>query len=357
MKYSFKNDYSEMAHPLILKALSEAEFAQFEGYGLDKYCDSAATLIRQKLGSPDADIHFVSGGTQANLVTLSAALRPHEAIISAESGHIFVHETGAIEATGHKICTIKTDNGKITSHDIETVVSEHSGEHMVKPRLVYISMSTEIGTVYSKKELTDISNTCKRLGLILYLDGARLGPAICSPSCDLTYPDIARLVDAFFLGGTKNGCLYGEAVVIINQSLKADFRFHMKQKGALLSKSAAIGLQFKVLLDYESSYCKNVSNNGVDLYDKLAIHSNKVARKLSEGIESLGYEFISPAETNMIFPIFPHKTAELLSEDYNFYQLKKLEKFTTVRLVTSWATPLSMVDMFLGDLELIILRT
>jgi len=339
IKYSFKNDYSEMTHPAILHSLSSVGMDQFEGYGLDEHSVSAAGHIRNLIENPDADVHFISGGTHANLVVISSALRPHEAVIAPAGGHIFVHEAGAIEATGHKVCTREGYNGKLSVSDIESVLAEHPGdEHMVKPRLVYISMSTECGTVYTKSELSSIASCCRNNGLYLYIDGARLGAAINSPACDLKYSDAANLADAFFIGGTKNGALFGEAIVICNENLKADFRYLLKQRGGLLAKTAAIGVQFETLF-----------TDG--LYDELAKKSNTAANKLAAGIKSLGYEFLFPVETNLIVPVFPTGVAKKLHDMYGFYDWADLGSKKAVRLLTSWATPDDKIDEFIKDLR------
>jgi len=337
IKYSFRNDYSELAHPQVLQALSAVGTKQFEGYGLDEYSLRAGELVKSMIRNDSAGVHFVGGGTHANLIVISAALRPHEAVIAPESGHIFNHETGAIEATGHKICTVKCDNGKLNTVDIEAIVAAHDDEHMVNPRLVYISQSTENGTVYTKAELSAISECCRRNGLYLFLDGARLGAAINSPSCDLTYGDIAELTDVFYIGGTKNGALFGEAVVICADELKPDFRFHIKQKGAMLAKGAAIGAQFEALL-----------KGG--LYDELARHANSMALKLADGIMKAGYSFLYPPETNQIFPVFPADIAERLHQSYGFYDWGETCGMTAVRIVTSWAMHESAADQFIADL-------
>ena len=337
VKYSFKSDYSEMAHPRVLEALSAVGRKQFDGYGLDEFSLRAGDLVRSLVGKPSADVHFISGGTHANLVVISSALRPHEAVISPESGHIFVHEAGSIEATGHKICTVKGSLGRLCADDIQFVVDMHTDEHMVKPRLVYISQSTENGTVYGKNDLLAISECCKKNGLLLFMDGARLGAAVNSPACDLTYADIAELTDAFYVGGTKNGALFGEAIVICNDELKTDFRFLLKQRGAMLAKGAAIGVQFEELL-----------KDG--LYDELARHANAMAKKLADGIQKSGCSFLYPPETNLMIPVFPAKVAEELHKSYGFYDWEMLGDKTAVRLVTSWSTPESIVDEFLADL-------
>lgn len=337
MKYSFKSDYCELAHPQVLEALCAVGVRQFDGYGLDGYSMKAAEHIKALIMAPSCDVHFIAGGTLTNLVLISTALRPHEAVIAPDNGHIFVHETGAIEATGHKICVVECDDGKLCVGDIEAVVTEHCDEHMVKPRLVYISLSTEKGTVYSKAELLAISEYCRRSNLFLYLDGARLGAAINSPACDLTYSDIASLADVFYIGGTKNGALFGEALVICSDDLKADFRFNLKQRGALLAKGAAIGVQFEALM-----------KNG--LYDELAILANSMAFRLADGIRGLGYGFLYPPTTNLLIPVFPSRVAERLHQLYDFHDWQKSGDMTSVRLVTSWATHDSIVDEFIIDL-------
>ena len=338
MKYSFRNDYSEIAHPRVLQALADVGRVQFEGYGLDEFSRRAADLIKQKVSMPSADIHFIAGGTHANLVVISSALRPHEAVIAPESGHIFVHETGAIEATGHKICTVKGESGKLRADDIEAVLAAHEDEHMVKPRLVYLSQSAECGAVYTKAELGAISECCRTNGLYLFLDGARLGAALNSPDCDLTYADIAELTDVFYIGGTKCGALFGEAVVIRSDALKHDFRYHLKQKGALMAKGAVIGVQFEALMKER-------------LYDELARYANAMARKMAEGIADAGYGFMYPPQTNLIIPIFPCEVAERLRKHYGFYNWETTSDMEAVRIVTSWATPESVVDEFVKDLR------
>ncbi|MCL2111088.1 MAG: aminotransferase class V-fold PLP-dependent enzyme [Clostridiales bacterium] len=339
-KHSFKNDYSELAHPRVLAALASVGTKQFEGYGLDEYSSKAAEHIKKKIGKPSADVHFISGGTHANLTVIASALRPYEAVIACESGHISTHETGAIETAGHKICTVRGENGKLNAADIEAVVDAHADEHMVKPRLVYISQSTEVGTVYKKAELKEIAECCQRNGLYLFADGARLGAGMNSHACDLTYSDIADMVDAFFVGGTKIGALFGEAIVICRDELKTDFRYNLKQRGALLSKGASIGVQFVALFE-----------DG--LYDELAKHANDTALKIAEGIKGLGYDFLSDAETNQIFPIFPSEVAEKLHGLYGFYDWQRMGDMTAVRLVCSWATPDSIIEEFIGDLSTI----
>ena len=337
--YSFKNDYSEGAHPAILSALAETNLEQDEGYGEDRYCQEAAALIKQRVGRSDSSIYFFSGGTQTNLTALSAFLRPHEAVIAAHSGHILVHETGAIEATGHKILSLPGVDGKINPALIQAALDFHTDEHMVKPRLVYISNPTEIGSIYSKAELEELSLFCKQHKLVLYIDGARLGSALASVANDLDLTDLGMLADAFYIGGTKNGALLGEALVIINPSLQEDFRFHMKQKGALLAKGRLLGLQFLALFKD-------------NLYFDLARHANAMADRLREAIHNAGYGFLTQTATNQIFPILPNRLIDKLLEKYSFYVWEKIDpNHSAVRLVTSWATKEEAVAAFIEDLK------
>lgn len=339
-KYSFFNDYSEGAHPNILVALQQSNLAQETGYGEDSLSLQAAQLIKDKVSNPNADIHFVSGGTQANLIVLASILKSYEAVIAVNTGHIFVHEAGAIEATGHKICIAQSKDGKIRPEQIQTICDEHSDEHMVKPRVVFISHSTEVGTVYSKQELQAISEVCKKNALYLYLDGARLGSALMSTQSDMSLAELSALVDVFYIGGTKNGALLGEAIVISNDHLKANFRYHLKQRGALLAKGRVLGVQFLELFQN-------------DLYFDLAKHANTMAGKLTQGIKDQGYEFLTDSTTNQIFPIFPNSLIEKLKEVYGFYIWSKFdEERSSIRLVTSWATKEEAVDGFLEDLKM-----
>jgi len=333
----FRNDYSELAHPQVLKALSTAGYTQLDGYGNDKHTKKTIEILRKKIGNPTAEIHFIAGGTHANLVTMSSMLRQHEAIISCESGHISVDEAGALEATGHKICTMKGENGKLRIEDIASVVNTLTSEHQVRPRVVYITQPTELGSVYKKAELAQISEYCRKNDLYLFIDGARLGSGLNSPVCDMTYCDVAELVDAFYIGGTKNGALYGEAIVICKDELKPYFRHSLKQKGALLAKGASIALQFEALF-------------ADGLYDQLARHANDAAQKLTKGIMGLGYGFYSDVETNQVFPIFPAEVTKRMQELYSFRLWHQDGDDTVVRLVTSWATLDDMVDEFIKDL-------
>lgn len=337
--YSFMNDYSEGAHPRILNALLETNLEQTDGYGLDTYTRKAVELLKQRIGRQDIDIHLFSGGTQTNLTSLSAFLRPHEAAIAANTGHILVHETGAIEATGHKVISVEVGNGKLNTSNIKAVLDAHPDEHMVKPKLVYISNPTEIGSIYNKGELEQLSRFCKDNNLFLFMDGARLGSALCSDENDLELSDLATLTDAFYIGGTKNGALLGEALVICRDSLKEDYRFHMKQKGALLAKGRLLGLQFLELFRD-------------NLYFDLARHANKMAGILKEEISKAGFTFLTHSPSNQIFPIMPNQVILELQKNYSFYVWEKVDDDNSaIRLVTSWATKEDAVTAFVADMK------
>ncbi len=339
IKYSFRDDYSEGCHPLILKKLEEINFLQEIGYGDDNYCEEAKELIKEKIKNPDADIHFVSGGTQANLIVISSILKPYESVISVESGHINIHEAGAIEATGHKINYKKSNDGILRVNDIKEIIEVHTDEHMVKPSMVYISNATELGTIYKKKILEEISSYCRENNLILYLDGARIGTALTSDYNDLTLSEISDYVDIFYIGGTKNGALLGEAIVINNEKLKENFRFHLKMRGALLAKGRILGIQFLELFKDNT-------------YFELAKNANNMAKILYNGIKSLGYDFFVKPEANLLFPIFPDKLINELSKKYLFHRIKRFnDKNSVVRMVTSWATKPEIIDEFLYDLN------
>lgn len=338
-KYSFKNDYSEGTHENILNALNNSNFTQEEAYEEDSFCMEAKKLIQQKIGNKNSDIHFVSGGTQANLVVLSSILKPYESVIAPSSGHISVHEAGAIEASGHKINTVETKDGKLNVEKIQSVLDLHTDEHMVKPKVVFISNSTEIGSIYSKKELEEISIFCKKNNLYLYLDGARLASALTSEKNDLTLSDIAKFVDIFYIGGTKNGALLGEAIVINNDALKENFRFILKQKGALLAKGRIFGLQFVELFKNE-------------LFFELGKHANLMAFKLAIAFKKLNYNFLTEPASNQIFPILPNRLIKKLHEKYEFYVWSKIDSnYSAIRLVCSWATKEKFVEMFISDVE------
>lgn len=336
--YSFKNDYSEGAHPNIISALSATNMVQTEGYGDDHYTEEAKQLLKNKIGLNDLDIHFFVGGTQTNLTTISAFLRPHEAVIAVKTGHVCIHETGAIEATGHKVIAMPGINGKLTTKDIENALAHHEDEHMVKPKLVYISNSTEVGSIYLKEELIEIYTFCQKNDLILFLDGARLGSALTSSANDLTLKDLALYTDAYYIGATKNGALFGEALIISNLSLGKEFRYHIKQKGGLLAKGRLLALQFIELFKD-------------NLFFELAQHANDMATILRTGVEEAGFGFLSDAPSNQVFPIFPEEIIKELEKNYSFYRWCDTKDGIAIRLITSWATIEEEVHGFIRTLN------
>ena len=334
--YSFRNDYSEGAHPKVLRALSETNLEQTRGYGLDPRCEKARALIRELCAAPEADVHFLVGGTQTNLLVVESLLKPYEAVIAAHTGHVNVHETGAIEGTGHKVIAVPSPDGKVTPAMIESVPELHSDEHQVKPAMVYVSDTTEIGTVYSREELLALRQCCDKHGLLLFLDGARLGSALACG--DVTLPDLAALTDVFYIGGTKNGALFGEALVFAKA--RPDFRWHMKRRGAMFAKGRLLGLQFQALLE-----------DGT--YLDAARHANALALRLRDGVAALGFPLPVESPSNQQFPVLPNETiAQLQDMGYEFEVDHTVDDgHTMIRLVTSWATPERAVEDFLWDLS------
>ncbi len=336
--YRFTNDYSEGAHPSILEAMTATNLEGNFGYGCDPHCEHAAALIRQKIARPDADVHFFVGGTQTNATCICAFLRPHEAAIAAHSGHICVHETGAVEATGHKcIAMPAAPGGKLTPELVRQAVAAHPDEHMVKPRLVYVSNTTEVGGVYTTAELEALRAVCDELGLLLYLDGARLASALACGGA--SFEDLGRLCDAFYIGGTKNGAIFGEAVCIMNPALKPDFRYILKQHGGMLAKGWLLGVQFEQLM-----------RSG--LYEELGEHSTRMAQQLAEGLKGLGVEFLFESPSNQIFPILPDEVLAKLEGAFHWEVNATLEGGRScIRLVCSWATQQAAVTAFLLAVE------
>lgn len=339
----FNCDYSEGAHPGILEKLTLTNLEQLPGYGQDIYCRQAADLIKSLCNTPEADVHFLAGGTQTNLTVIAACLRPYQGVISADSGHINVHETGAIEATGHRVITAAEKDGKITAEQISRCCKEHwqddNPEFAPQPKLVYISFPTEYGTLYSKEELSAIRCACDENNLYLFMDGARLGYGLEAPGNDLTLADIAACCDVFYIGGTKVGALLGEAVVIVNPKLQKDFCYFMKQKGAMLAKGRILGLQFLALFE-----------NG--LYFKLAKHADDMAQIIRRACADAGYTFLYDSPTNQQFPVMPNDIVKRLEEDYAFAHIKRLDRSrTAIRICTSWATREEDVRQLAADIR------
>lgn len=338
----FQCDYNEGAHPLIMQRLVETNMQQTVGYGEDDFCAEARRLIRQACNRDDVDVHFLVGGTQTNATVIAHTLRPYQGVISAVTGHINVHETGAIEATGHKVLAIDSADGKLTAAQIEQAVQAHlhedGPEHMVQPGMVYISFPTEVGTIYTLGELRDISTVCHRHGLPLFVDGARLGYGLCSPQSDVTLPQLAQLADVFYIGGTKVGALFGEAVVIANQALKRDFRYSIKRHGGMLAKGRLLGIQFATLF----------SDN---LYMRISHHAITQAMRIRQALQAQGIPFLIDSPTNQQFPIFSNEQLNRLSTKYLFSIWQKVdEHHTAVRICTSWATKPENVDQLLKDI-------
>ena len=338
MKYLFRNDYSFGAHPKVLTALAETSMEGNAGYGEDGYCKRCADLIRGLCNCPQADVQFLIGGTQTNFTAIAAFLRPWEGVIAADSSHINGHEVGAVEATGHKLLQIQTGpDGKITPEQIAPILERHKDVHLVKPRLVEIADATESGMVYTKAELTALSQFCREHDLLLFLDGARLGSALASPASDLTLPDLAELTDAFYIGGTKNGALMGEALVIANPALQPDFFRIKKRLGAVLAKGWLLGVQFEALL-----------KDG--LYFEMARHANAMAARLQAGLKSLGWKLWVDSPTNQIFPVIPNTRKSALDQlcAYEDWCPGPTPDTTVIRFVTCFATTAEDVDGFLA---------
>lgn len=338
----FESDYTQGAVPEILEALIKTNMEQTPGYGEDKYCLSAVDKIRKELKCDSADVHFLVGGTQTNFTFIASCLRPHEGVISASTGHINVHETGAVEATGHKILPIESFDGKIKAEDIEAMVVAHendaSFEHITKPKMVYISMPTENGTIYSKAELEAIYEVCKKKNLILYIDGARLGYAMMCKENDVAFSDLPNLCDAFYIGGTKVGALFGEALVIVNEKYKEDFRYIEKQKGAMLAKGRLLGLQFDTLF-----------TDG--LYFKVSAHAMKLADRIRAALEEKGIRVYYNSPTNQLFPMLTDEQMNKLKNDFSFCYWCKNDDLHVVRFCTSWATQEGDVDTLIDAIN------
>lgn len=339
----FNSDYTEGCHVSILEKLMATNMEQTAGYGEDEYCAKAAEKIKAACNREDVSVHFLVGGTQTNVTVISAALKHYQGVITASTGHINVHETGALEACGHKCLCLESPDGKLTAEQIATYTDAHfadeSFEHMVQPKMVYISNPTEIGTIYKKAELEALYKVCKERNLYLFMDGARLGYGLMCKENDLTLEDIANHTDVFYIGGTKVGALFGEAVVITNQELKADFRYNIKQRGGMLAKGRLLGIQFLTLFE-----------DG--LYFDIAKHAAILAEKLKDELTKMGVKFLIDSPSNQQFPILPDAVLEELKEKYTYaYQQRMDETHSAVRFCTCWATKEENVDALIADIR------
>ena len=338
----FNNDYNEICHPAVMEKLQALAGIQNPGYGVDDYCAAAAVLIRQKCNAPQAQVHFLVGGTQTNLTVIASSLRPYQAVIAADSGHISVHETGSVEATGHKVIELPGEEGKLSARQVEAFMlaqNDPEPEHMVQPKMLYISHPTEFGTLYTKTELEQLRAVCDQFGLYLFLDGARLGYGLTARGADVTWQDLGRLCHAFYIGGTKCGAMFGEAVVITDPALAVDFRFMIKQRGGMLAKGWLLGAQFQALLQD-------------DLYLEICRHANAQADRIRQTLARCSLPLYVETVTNQVFPVLPVAMLETLAKDFTFaYWAKYDDNHAVVRFCTSWATQPEAVTALCEALE------
>ncbi len=337
----FRSDYLEGAHPSVLEKIATYNMTQSLGYGEDDHCARAADRIRELIDCPSADVHFVSGGTQANLTVISAILRPHQGVLSAITGHISEHEAGAIEATGHKVLVLPEEEGRIHPQDVRKFVENHyadaSFEHWVQPGMVYISNTTELGGTYTKQQLKELADTCKELNLPLYMDGARLGFALAEEGTDVRFTDLPKFCDVFAIGGTKQGALFGEAIVVVNEKIKKDFRYIIKQKGGMLAKGWLMGLQFEALLEGNR-------------YLELSAQANRLATAFRDALLQANVPFLTPSNTNQQFPILNNSVLDALKGKYGWSTIKKVDDTrTAVRFCFSWARTQEEVRQLIDD--------
>lgn len=333
----FHNDYNEMCHEKVLQKIAACNGEKVTGYGRDHWCEQAAEMIRRACQNDELAVHFLVGGTQTNLTVIDAALRSHQGVISAETGHIHVHETGSIEACGHKILALPTKDGKITAQQVEKLMlmhlSDSDAEHTVQPKMVYISNPTELGTIYYKEDLTALYDTCHKHGLYLFMDGARLGYGLTAHDNDLTLPDLAKLTDVFYIGGTKCGAMFGEAVVFSNPTIAQDFRYLIKQHGGMLAKGWLLGVQFAALMENE-------------LYFNICKHANEQADMIRQTVKDAGYKLLAETTTNQVFPILPDTLLEKLKNIVTFTEQGRVDETSrAVRFCTSWATTDENVEL------------
>ena len=338
----FECDYSEGAHPRILERLAQTNLEQTPGYGVDEHCRHARELILEACQVPQAEVAFLVGGTQANQTVIASLLRPYQGALCAQTGHINVHETGAIEATGHKVLPLPQKDGKITAAAVEEACAAHwadaTHEHMVQPGMVYLSQPTEVGTLYTRQELEDIRRVCDKYSIPLYIDGARCGYGLGAAENDVTLADLARLAHVFYIGGTKVGALFGEAVVICDPALQRDFRYMIKRQGGMLAKGRLLGIQFETLFTH-------------GLYEQLGRHAVELAGRVRQAFEEKGVEMAYPSHTNQQFPILTQAQRDKLGEKYAFSFWEQVdEDRAAVRFCTSWATREEDVDALVADI-------
>lgn len=332
----FRNDYNDIAHPDILTYLQALSDRKHIGYGLDFHSERAKVFLQQYFKQP-VFIHFMVGGTSTNKTVIAHILKPYEAVIAAESGHIAVHETGAIEATGHKVITVASDDGKLMPDQVKQVCASHTDEHMVKPKLVYISNATETGNIYTKKELKALYKTCQSLGLYLYLDGARLGVALTSQDNDISFDDLASYTDIFYIGGTKNGAMLGEALITKHKKFDESYRYSIKQQGGMLAKGFLIGCQFEMLFkDF--------------LFFDIGRQANEMSHYLCEELKKLNIDF-KASPTNQQFLTLPHEVVKSLEENYSFEVWHRYPDKTIIRLVTTYRTTTEEIDHIVMDIK------
>jgi threonine aldolase len=326
----FQNDYSQGAHPAILRRIAETNDTQYPGYGMDECCEAARALIKARCEKEEIEVQFIQGGTPANLTVIAAALRPHQGVVSCDTGHIAAHETGAIEGSGHKVITVPHADGKLTAAQVEAVweahLSDGTREHIVQPKMVYLSHPTEFGTLYTREELTAIAEVTHRYGGYLYIDGARLGYGLTAPGADVDLPLLARLCDAFTIGGTKQGMLFGEAIVLMNPAISDDFRYILKQRGGMLAKGWLLGLQFETMF-------------ADDLYFEAAAHANRMAARLRDALAERNIPLAVQTCANQTFAVLPNKWIEATRDAFDLSYWGAAEGDCSVmRICTSWAT-------------------
>ena len=338
----FRSDYSQGAHPRVMEALVKTNLEHTDGYGLDRHCEKAQEMVRELIGRDDCSVHMMVGGTPCNITTMAAALRPYESVVAARTGHAYFHETGGVEATGHRIVAMEGENGKLTPELIDKAWEEFEDEHTPLPKLVYISQPTENGSIYSRAEFTVLYEKCRERDMYLYVDGARMACALTCDDNDLSLKEIASMADAFYLGGTKNGALLGEALVIVNKEIDDHFRWMIKRQNGLLAKGRLIGVQFEALLE-----------GGEDsAYFNIARHSNAMAKRLLNGLTEMGVEFYGRSQTNQIFPILPTAVVKELEKEFFFYEwAPEKDGMIPIRLVTAWGTQEEEVEALLAKVR------